>query len=189
MNGAHRLAHDYILAAIRGRERVLDLGAGADTLSGILAKRGCGVLAADIDANGIGKSWRESSRNYETSIGDATTPEWWTQLRGVSFDLVVAKYSIQHMLGRQAFVWSEVARSLKSRGRFIHVGRYREDAPVYERDRDDPLLADNEGTIKALAMNCGIEVVDFVLYRYDADAYKIAGPDTANAMISVMVKP
>jgi SAM-dependent methyltransferase len=185
MNGGHQCAYDYILANVKGDERVLDLGAGYSQLAAWLAEKGCKVVAAAWDVKRLTMPWNQK---YRIVAADVTTPEFWLGFKDGSLDLVIAKYSVMCMLGRQCYVWSEVARALKPGGRYIHCGRYRMDSPVYERDRDDPLLANNELTIAALAANCGMTVTENRLYHYEGEEFHDAGPADANAIISLITK-
>lgn len=185
MNGARKLAYDYILPLVTSGQRVLDLGAGSAPLAGMMAAKGCDVVALDYSGLDLLKAVSVTDARYIIEECDCT--------RGIhypdaDFDLVVAVYSVQHMLGRQAFVWSEVARVLKPGGQFVHIGRYRPDAPVLETNRQDPLLADNKQTIIALALTSGLQIDDLRVYQYDATSYREARNNEANAIVARMVK-
>jgi SAM-dependent methyltransferase len=191
MSGAHRAAYDFILPRVAGNEKVLDLGAGAAPLAGWLAKKGCLVYALDRDGDKLTAALRNAGGTYETIIADATDLAFWsdyTAPRAPFFDLIVAVFSIQHMLGRQAFVWSQVAQLLRSGGRFIVAGRNRNDAPRLECDRADPLLAENSLTLTAMAMASGLEVLEIKLVQYWDEQYRKATADAANQYVALLRK-
>jgi SAM-dependent methyltransferase len=189
MSGARQLAYDCILPLIAGGERVLDVGAGAAPLAGMIAAKGCRVVAIDRDGKALQSAWETSNRSYEIAACDASKVKSWSGYILDPFDVILAVYSVQHMLGAQAFVWSRTARALKRGGMLIYVGRYRKDAPVIEDDREDPLLADNELTIRTFALACGLELAELRLYKYEGNDYHEAGFAVANAIVARMVKP
>ena len=192
MSGAHRAAYEFILPRVVGNERVLDLGAGAAPLAGWLAAKGCVVYALDRNGDKLATALRNAGGTYETIVADATDLAFWsdyTAPRAPFFDLVVAMFAIQHMLGRQAFVWSQVAQLLRSGGRFIVAGRNRKDAPCLECDRADPLLAENSLTLAAMAMASGLEVLEIDFVLYSGELYRKATADTGNQYMALLRKP
>ena len=192
MSGAHRAAYDFILPRVAGNERALDLGAGAAPLAGWLAEKGCTVYALDKSADKLAAALRKAGGTYETIVADATDLSFWsdyTAPRAPVFDLIVAVFAIQHMLGGQAFVWSQVARLLRSGGRFIVAGRNRKDAPCLECDRADPLLADNSQTLKTMAMASGLELLEIEFVQYWDEQYRKAAADVANQYVALLRKP
>lgn len=185
MNGARKLALDYIMPRAVAGQSVLDLGAGASPLAGMMSAKGCHVTAVDRDSAALTKAWEESGKTYTLCVADVTQSFFWNDDR---FDLVTAVYSIQHMLGHQARVWSQAARVLKPGGRMIFVGRFDRAAPRLEAGRKDPLVSDNLFTIEHMAGACGLVVTDCSVLQYQQESYREAVWDEANAVIAEMCK-
>ncbi len=192
MSGAHRAAYDFLLSRISDNETVLDLGAGGAPLAGWLAEKGCRVYALDKDQDSLMAALRKAGGTYQPIVADATDLAFWSDYqatRAPLFDLVLSVFAIQHMLGRQAFVWSRVTQLLRHGGRFIFAGRNHKNAPCLESDRADPLVADNVLTLMTLAMNSGLEVLETAHYRYESDFYrKTSDQSSANLIVALMRK-
>jgi SAM-dependent methyltransferase len=182
MSGSHAAALKFCMARIPDRSTVVDVGAGMSPLSGWLSKeKACKVLAFDLNRERLTKGWEAASRSYEIKVADATKID----LAVGTFDVAVALYSLQHMLGYEAFVWVRIHQWLKRGGLMLVASRYRLNSPVFEGDRGDPLMSQDEHTIKALAIYCGFDIVEIQPYWYDEQTYREEqlGSTTANAVL------
>jgi SAM-dependent methyltransferase len=128
------------LAALTGRETVLDLGAGRGWAAKHLAQHGCRVVAIDIvpdDQVGLGRAWALMERagvRFEPVIGDFER----LPLREASFDLVFCAAVLHHSVDLPRLLRS-VLRVLKAGGRLVAVnepclGAGENEQEVLERD-------------------------------------------------------
>lgn len=157
MSHPRRIALEVILELAEPGMRVLDLGAGESPLARLLTERDCSVLAVDQDYQKVEAA--RGKAGYRIGHIDMADPWSWSALEDLDdpFDLVVSMYAVQHVIGREALVWPFVADALKLGGRFIYCGRYRPDAPIFEMERDDPLMGHNHITLKTLAFASGLK--------------------------------
>lgn len=169
-------AFDFILPRIKPGLRVLDIGAGASPLAGMMTDKGCSVLAVDHDAGKLALGLETYGGEYEVKVGDLAEIEF----PPASFDYAVAVYCLQHLIGYEPLVWAKIRRWLKDGGWLIATGRYRKDSPQYEGDRGDPLMSYDEYTIRTLATLTGFELMGFQRYRYEGEAFKPVADASAN---------
>jgi SAM-dependent methyltransferase len=128
------------VAALTGRETVLDLGAGRGWAAKHFALRGCRVVAIDIVADdqvGLGRAWvlmEHSGARFEPVIGDFER----LPFREGSFDLVFCAAVLHHSVDLPRLLRS-VLRVLKAGGRLVAVnepclGAGENEQEVLERD-------------------------------------------------------
>ncbi len=169
-------AFDFILSRIKPGSRVLDIGAGASPLSGILTQKGCKVLAIDYDKARLVQAWEAADKSYEVRICDLAELE----LPEGQFDHAVAVYCLQHLIGYEPLVWVRIRQGLKVGGTLIATGRYRVDSPQYEGARGDPLMSYDEFTIRTLARLTGFDLVSTQCYRYEGESFEVVGDASGN---------
>jgi ubiquinone/menaquinone biosynthesis C-methylase UbiE len=170
-------AFDFVIPRIKPGSRVLDVGAGASPLAGILAKKlGCQVLAIDHDKERLTEAWEGAGRTYEVRVGDLED----LRLSSAQFDHAIAVYCLQHLIGYEPLVWVRIRHGLKPGGTLIATGRYRTASPQYEGARGDPLMSYDEFTIRTLAKLTAFDMVSLQRYRYEAENYEPVDDESAN---------
>jgi 2-polyprenyl-3-methyl-5-hydroxy-6-metoxy-1,4-benzoquinol methylase len=182
MSGSHAAALKFCMARIPDRSTVVDVGAGMSPLSGWLSKeKACKVFAFDLDRERLTKGWEAASRSYKIEVADATKID----LPVGTFDVAVALYSLQGMLGYEALVWVRIHQWLKRGGAMLVASRYAQNSPIYHGDRGDPFFSQDEHTIRALAIYCGFEVVEIHPFWYDENTHRDEplGSSVANAVL------
>jgi SAM-dependent methyltransferase len=128
------------LAALTGRETVVDVGAGRGWAAKQLALRGCRVVAIDIVADdqvGLGRAWALMDRSgvrFEPVIGDFER----LPFREGSFDLVFCAAVLHHSVDLPRLLRS-ILRVLKAGGQLVAVnepciGAAESERDVLERD-------------------------------------------------------
>jgi len=182
MSGARQAAFSFTLPRIQPGTRILDIGAGNSPLAGMLAReKRCSVLAVDINSKRLTWAWKDADERYEIKVSDLTR----LSLPVGSFDAAVATYSLQHMINYEPLAWVLARQWLKKGGQLIAAARYRLNSPIYEGDRGDPLISQDEHTIAVLASYCGFAVVGIQPYWYNEQTFseETIGSPRANCVL------
>jgi 2-polyprenyl-6-hydroxyphenyl methylase/3-demethylubiquinone-9 3-methyltransferase len=108
------LRRDFLLAHVRGGERVLDVGCGEGLLASELVAAGADVVAIDVAEEPLRRA-RARDRELELRLVDGEG-QW--ELPDASFDVVWAGEVIEHVADTAAWL-SEVRRVLRSGGSLL----------------------------------------------------------------------
>ncbi len=167
MNGARRLARDFIAPMMRLGLRVLDICGGDEWV------------------------WKEFPEiHYENLDGRAGTDlvrDPWYE-RAILPDLILSIYGLQHLLAEEARVWTLLRRIAKPSTKFVYVGRYIVSARR-ETNREDPLNGYDCGSFGGLALASGWKVKRFDVFYYEGDVYRIQDsecPYVGNAFAAIL---
>ncbi len=175
-------ARDYVLGHAAPGSRILDIGAGESPFAEALLERGCSILAVDRDEERLLEGWHRVGKRIAIIPGDVRSIAL-----PAGFNLVLAIYSLQHMISYEPAVWVRIREKLAPGASMIYCGRYRKESPCYEGDRGDPLISNNESTLAHLAMLTGFRVADFRRYRYLGNEFSAdADRERANMFGSVL---
>lgn len=180
MNGSHALAHRAMLNFAQPGWRVLDVGAGEATLAAEMQAKGCDVLAIDRDFEKLQRGQHGST--HQIRKVDLTVDLLWGIESG--FDLIVAKYCLQHLLDDEAEAWVRLRLEIKPQGWLMVSGRHKPNGSDREYDRGDPLNGYDESGLRALAMATGWRLIQYDTYWYEGEAWRLAGPAEANAYVA-----
>lgn len=173
ISGAHQLSLALIMEHVKPGMHVLDAGSGSGLNSARMIDAGCKVFSVDIDPA------KGSIRKPDLAADLTSVP--WRFAKDNSFDVVVATYFLQHLIGREVAAWGEIGRILKPGGLLLATGRHQTAAPAFEWDRGDPLRGDNSATLATLCAASGFEKTNFVTFHYDDAGYLLVAPASANA--------
>ena len=173
MSGANKMAKDWVASHVRDGQTVLELGSGTGALSQEMLDAGCRVFSVDSAPD------RGIVRKPDLIVDLVHVP--WKWAKDSSFDVVVAMFCLQHLIGREVYAWGEISRVLKKGGTLIASGRHRMKVPHFEWDRSEPLKGDNRTTIIGLCSASGFQMRDFATAFYTPEDCSEAPPEVSNA--------
>ncbi len=160
-------AYDYILPRIPKNSAVLDVGAGESPFANQILEKGCDIVAVDHDLQRLRRGYLHCDQRIRTIHSDIRLAE----LPHTYYDVVTAIYSLQHMIGFEPAIWAKIRTWLRDGGIFLGTARYRMNSPQYEGARGDPLMSQDENTIRVLAAFTNFKIVEMQLYAYDGPAW------------------
>jgi SAM-dependent methyltransferase len=172
-------AFDYIVPRIPRDSAVLDVGAGESPFANQILEKACKIVAVDHDLERLRRGWEHSGRRIEIVKADVRH----VVLPERRFDVAIAIYSLQHMIGFEPAIWAKIRTCLRNGGIFLGTARYWLDSPKHEGARGDPLMSQDENTIRVLAGFTNFEIIDLQLYSYDGPAWaRTQNRQSANAV-------
>lgn len=180
MNGSHAFAIAEVLDRVRPGLRVLDAGCGESPIARLMADAGALVTAIDIRPDVVA---------YQFGRGiDARVMDFTQILPAGPFDMIVAPYTFQHCLDREAVAWFNARQVVADDGRLLYIARHRRDGDR-EYSRKDPLNGHSVSGARSLGMATGWRMGHYVLCAYDDERWESGvSEDRANAM-AVEFKP
>ncbi len=176
---SRQAAFDFIIPRIQPGARVLDIGAGDSPFTPKLLEAGCSVTAVDHNEATLHAGWERAGRKFDIACGDIRTMNF----PPASFDVVMAVYSIMCMIPFEPLVWVMIRQWLKEGGDFLGMARLYEDSPKYEGCRGDPLISQDENTLRVLAGFTNFAVLETQRYWYLGNVTnKVDDGEKANAI-------
>lgn len=179
--GARMLAYDWVHTHLPPAPcRVLDVGAGDAPLAGELAARGYDVIAIDNNAERL----HQPAGSYQRVLMNCARPDW--PLPHQVFDIVIAIWSLQHLLGNEATAWRALRRLVVPDGRFLCVQRHTMTCQR-EMERPDPLNGYSVEGLRGLAQATGWRIEHLDLRTYNTSQWWAGVPPyEASAICAVL---